>query len=102
MPTQPGNRVIAISHGDNERRKLFIFGHGVYEGPAIPTPENGPAGWMGEAMIEQGLATPMIRLDNGKVVWGCECWFGPEDVITKKYEGFDFLEVDIDEVRKSE
>jgi hypothetical protein len=24
---------------------------------------------------------PKIVLDNGETVWGCECWWGPEDKI---------------------
>ena len=42
---------------------------------------------------------PKIRLDSGKVVWGCECWWGPEEVVKKTLEGYIVVEVDVDEVR---
>lgn len=29
---------------------------------------------------------PKIKLDNGSIVWGCQCWWGPEEEIKAKYQ----------------
>ena len=49
-----------------------------------------------------GQVNPKIELDNGKEVWGCECWWGSEEQIKEELEKYDtVIEVDIEEVRKS-
>jgi hypothetical protein len=57
-----GTRVICIK----QQRKdgtLEVYGEGVYEGnlPCAIT----------------GMKNPFIRLDNGKPMWGCICWWAP-------------------------
>ena len=88
-----------------------FFGYGVYEGDYPYGDE--ACGWVrnmikeAERMVEEeGVESPFdirnnprIRLDSGKVVWGCECWWGPEKAVRKKMEGLEIVEVDIDEVR---
>jgi len=94
-----GRRVIAVSH--SEDKEMFIFGHGVYEGDFVPgdDDETRPAGMLGEMMYNLGHSNPRIRLDNGKVVWGCECWWGDADNFATKYAGYTITEVDIDASR---
>ena len=36
-----------------------------------------------EICQELGLKNPKIRLDSGEVVWGYECWWGPEEKVTE-------------------
>lgn len=91
---QPGIRVGAILSADKEEVRLL--GYGVYEG--MFEPPIGPFGtpWeeyerlalnaFGQEMFERKRAegtlrpaNPRIRLDNGSVVWGQQCWWGPED-----------------------
>ena len=31
---------------------------------------------------------PRIRLDSGDVVWGCQCWWGPEKVVKARLEAY--------------
>lgn len=38
---------------------------------------------------------PCIHLDNGSVVWGKQCWWGPEDQLKKKYEDQEWVEVPV-------
>lgn len=77
MNHKKGDRVIAISHSEDD--KLFIFGAGVYVGDEIPP--------------ELGIPNPKIELDNGQVVFGYECWWGSEKEIKKKYADFEFVEI---------
>ncbi len=68
-----GERVGAIRDMDGKGNVNF-FGYGVYEGDK-------PCPWL------DNMDNPVIKLDTGKTVWGCECWWGPEDEIKKKLEG---------------
>ncbi len=68
--TQVGSRVGAILSGGEEGIKFL--GYGVYVGDEVP---EGAAGFMGEGLREYAIANPKIELDNGLIVWGCECWW---------------------------
>lgn len=104
---KPGERVFAVASGKDG--VLEVYGAGVYEGdfPYLDTASTEPMS--PEAMMKHDMAVvdrggsmhnPRIKLDNGKYVWGCECWWGPEEVIRKQYEGYKFVEVDIDVLRQ--
>lgn len=60
-----GSRVGAIR--DANKDVVNFFGYGVYDG-SVEHPD-------------MGFPNPRITLDDGDVVWGCECWWGPEDKI---------------------
>jgi hypothetical protein len=30
-----------------------------------------------------------IDLDNGHTIWGCQCWWGPEDVVKHHMEAYE-------------
>lgn len=71
-----GDRVGAICGIDKEG-KLEVFGYGVYQGSSTT---DGPLG--------EALPNPKILLDSGEVVYGSECWWGPEDKVKAKIEGY--------------
>lgn len=73
---KPGSRVGAILSAD--AATVYLFGYGVYEGEDIPA-----SGWMHDAKI----TNPKIRLDNGKTVWGYQCWWGLEDYVKAQCSG---------------
>ena len=60
-----GDRVGAIQSATDQ--EVIFFGYGVYDGD-IDHPE-------------LGFPNPRITLDNGRIVWGCECWWGAESKI---------------------
>jgi hypothetical protein len=73
-----GDRAGAIlSSGANE---IQLLGYGVYEGEEVPP--DGPGMLNGLHMAK--VPNPKIKLDNGDIVWGCECWWGPEEEIKKE------------------
>lgn len=90
-----GSRVGAISHVDIAT--VHFFGYGVYDGDHVP-PADLP-GWAG-MLGEINTPNPRITLDNGKHVYGCECWWGPEDKVRERIAGCNIIIVDIDEARK--
>ncbi|OQA08597.1 MAG: hypothetical protein BWY67_01473 [Bacteroidetes bacterium ADurb.Bin397] len=70
-----GERVGAIESADE--KVVRFYGYGVYAGEEVPPKE------VSEFNFELGLKNPKIELDNGKVVWGCQCWWGPEEKSNK-------------------
>lgn len=120
-----GDRVYAVSHEEGDI--VYVFGSGVYEGDFLPpaiTPEAATAEYknrlpmIAASLKEQGiyvrieltdeevlagatamLGNPRIKLDNGKTVWGCECWWGPEAPSQARFAGRKIVVVDIDEER---
>lgn len=56
---------------------VTMFGYGVYQGDEIPPPEIiGPFGSIPRP-------NPKMLMDNGETVWGCECYWGPEESVKK-------------------
>lgn len=77
--TQVGTRVGAILYADTQ--KVGLLGYGVYEGDFVPPVE------ANEMLSTLDITNPRIKLDDGRTVWGCQCWWGPEDKIKANIEG---------------
>ncbi len=87
-----GTKVIAILNAKDG--VVNSFGEGTYAGDFVPPPEVQP--------LRYGLKNPRIDLDNGKTVWGRECWWGEAEATREKFKDYKWNEVDIDEVRKGD
>ena len=59
-----------------------IFGFGVYKGKLVPNYE-GDRGSMADDLKEAQIENPTIELDNGELVYGCECWWSSEDKVNE-------------------
>ncbi len=59
--------------------KALLLGYGTYVGDEVPPNE----GHTSLTAYLSGLRrpNPKIVLDSGDVVWGCECWWGPEEEV---------------------
>ena len=91
-----GDRVGAIL-GANDGICEFL-GYGVYEGDFIPEEA---VGFMAGILKKSKRENPRIKLDNGKIVYGCECWWGGEEKVKEMLAKYKEVKaVDIDEVRK--
>ena len=93
-----GERVgVVLSATPDEVRML---GFGTYAGEEVPA--EGCGGWIGETLREYGRNNPKLQLDNGDVVYGCECWWGPEAEVRKRFMcGRTIVEVSITDARKA-
>lgn len=106
MQSKPGDRVFAMSHGDDET--IYLFGCGTYLGRKSPPDEItcvfGAFGDERREMEQMGipddLTNPCIQLDSGQIVWGSECWWGPEEYLAKMTTGRKVVHLDIEEERK--
>jgi hypothetical protein len=95
MSTQIGDRVGAILGKEND--KLVFLGYGVYDGEYIP--EEG-VNFIAKMLTKNKIPNPRIRLDNGGVVYGCECWWQSEAEVKRQLSGReDVILVKIDDVR---
>lgn len=96
MP-KPGDRVYAIRNTDDATKTVHLYGYGVYEGDYLPDSAGGNTA---ETVHVQGGDNPRIKLDSGKIVWGCECWWGPEQDFKSRANQFTVIDCDIEQDRK--
>lgn len=61
------------------RPRGLLLGYGTYVGDEVP-PNEGLSSLTGY-LAGRRMANPKIVLDSGEIVWGCECWWGPEEEI---------------------
>lgn len=92
-----GERVLAVC-GTRKDGSIDIFGSGTYIGDKIPEEA---VGMLAEICRKAKKDNPCIELDNGKIVYGCECWWGKESIVKERLKGKVFNVIDIDEVRES-
>ena len=71
MMAKQGDRVGAIRSANSE--EVVFYGYGVYEGDTLPP--------------DFPIPNPTIKLDNGKIVYGYECWWGPEEKVKEMIGG---------------
>lgn|GEM_PF-2201305 len=115
----PSNRVGAMLGVDGDAKVVEFLGYGVCEGEKPVARDAGGLASLKWAAYNDSkitahltqeekeaiLLNPMIRLDNGDIVYGCECWWGPEEGIRDQLkrlesEGFELREVRISDFRR--
>jgi hypothetical protein len=83
MKYELGDRVGAICEEDNG--VLRVFGYGVYAGEEVPTDDVMLMGMPYSALMG-AVPNPKLVLDSGETVYGCECWWGPEESVRQTVE----------------
>lgn len=74
----PGSRVGAIL--SSKGKDLSFLGYGVYEGDFVPTESSD----LLDDLKQNNILNPRIKLDNGDIIYGCECWWGDEEQVKKR------------------
>jgi len=97
MRHEIGDRVGAIQSANKEEVRLL--GYGTFGGYKVPPLESGG---MGAGLHHAGYANPFIKLDSGEEVFGCECWWGPEDKVKEMIGERPVINVTVAEMRQSE
>lgn len=100
-PWKPGDRVGAIIGVEPGSFVVRFLGYGTYKGNRVP-PKS--AGGLGEFLHKMKMKNPMIRLDNGITVYGCECWWDSENAMKKTISkwivgGYKIVKSEIKEMR---
>jgi len=90
-----GTRVGAVMNSNDE--EVNLFGYGVYVGDH--TPVEG-VGLFAEMIRKRKDTNPKIELDNGTVIYGCECWWGSEEGVKKDIGDRKINYINVDEWRK--
>ena len=76
-----------------------FLGYGTYLGDLVP--ETDDVKFLGKSLKKIDRAIPCIKLDSGKKVYGCECWYGGEQKIKEMLANAkEIKHVDIEEIRK--
>lgn len=115
-----GQRVFVVAYATEDT--IFVFGHGTFEGRFLPPdiavegPERFKTAYraarlttpdmpeeisddMANAMLLMLEGNPRIKLENGKTIWGYECWWGTDEEFKNDIEGVKIVEIDIDDAR---
>lgn len=77
-----GDRVGAVY--SLKKNLIEFIGFGVYVGKEVPSEE--ASGVLAECLRDANIKSHKILLDSGSVIFGCECWWGPEKVIKRKMD----------------
>ncbi|HEY8109025.1 MAG TPA: hypothetical protein VIF43_03385 [Patescibacteria group bacterium] len=90
-----GSRVVVFRSVDHDEKRAEVFGYGTYEGDFVMPAESQEDG--------VGDPNPRIRLEDGREVWGIECWWGTEEDILEPLRGagYEVVEVSLEEHRAS-
>lgn len=104
--TKPGTRVGAVLSANKDEVKFLGFG--LYVGDEKPPGDIVFFGGLLSEIYERqpefsrDYTNPKIQLDNGDVVWGCECWWGPEEEVKKRFlsDGRKVVEVRMEPIRE--
>lgn len=74
-----GARVGVIQAADDDEVRLL--GYGVRLEDSVPIQVAGKHNTVLEMMHVSNLTNPTMRLDDGTLVYGAECWWGPENSV---------------------
>lgn len=104
MKREVGMRVFAVLSATN--KEVSLIGKGEYLGDR-PLSEAGPdaVGPFGLPVsaileVDPEHKNPCIKLDNGEIVWGFECWWGPEEELAPWVGDRTIVNVDMKKARE--
>lgn len=100
MPKQlpeVGQRVYAVRNEDEEN--VYLYGYGEYIGNQPSEDDLTMDTPFGPQTMPKGTPNPQIKLDDGSVLWGYECWWGPEKGFSSKFGDKKVVTVSIAESR---
>lgn len=90
-----GDRIGCVCSADE--KTIQLFGYGVRLEDEVPIEAIGP---MAEVAVLMKRKNPCILLDSGQKIYGCECWWAPEDIIKANAATREVIPVNIDSVRE--
>lgn len=85
-----GQRIGAILKATDDT--VWMIGFGTYQGDHVPPEDVGGFNF--------GYPNPKLVMDDGTVVWGCECWWKDEARIRDLFGAHNVVQVDMAELRK--
>jgi hypothetical protein len=85
---QEGDRVGAIlsTKTIDGVMTVTLLGYGTYRGRRVPHDDR--VGLFGISLKAENHPNPCIELDNGDLVYGCECFWGSEDTIRQTIDAW--------------
>lgn len=105
ISTAVGSKVGCILTRTDTEMKVLGFGQLIgYEVPP-PDPILQTINAFYASAVTNNSITPKIKLENDEIVWGCECWWGPRNMIElviqrAKEEGKKIIDIKPSEARK--
>ena len=84
MGLEIGDRIGVILHAENDT--IYIYGYGEYKGESVPSVQ--AKGIIASILRDSNIENPQILLDTGETIWGCECWWGPEEKVKVQLKNY--------------
>jgi len=94
MHFRTGMRLVALHDETDEH--VEIIGSGQYIGKMVPDESSSSS----EQLRELDIPDNTIELDDGCLVYECECYFLPEEELEDYLGGRDRVYIDIDQIRR--
>ncbi len=95
--SEPGQRIGAVLCANDD--EVELIGFGTYEGDHVPGDD--AVGVMAKALKNMQVKNPKLVMDDGTIVWGCECWWGDENAVNEQIGNRKVVYVNMDKVRES-
>tara|TARA_S200002703_G_C3775790_1_gene238878 strand:- start:189 stop:509 length:321 start_codon:yes stop_codon:yes gene_type:complete len=102
MKKEVGTRVFAVLSANEDEVRLIGCGKYLGDLPISDADENVRLFGMSPQEVSEhapDLCNPCLEMDDGTIVWGCECWWGPEDNMDEMTKGRKIVDVDITKER---
>lgn len=92
-----GDRVYAVRNEDAEN--VYLYGYGEYIGQKPSEDDLTMETPFGPQTMPKGTPNPQIKLDDGSIIWGYECWWGAEKGFSAKFGNKKVVTVSLAETR---
>ena len=93
-----GDSVCAILSAD--KNNVHLIGYGKYLGDEIP--DRHEIGSLPKALHLASAKNPKLQMNDGSIVWGCECWWGDIDSANEFIGNRNIINVDMEKERSQQ
>ena len=90
-----GDNVCAILSAD--KNNVQVIGYGKYLGDEVP--DRHVVGPLPKALHLASAKNPKLQMEDGTIVWGCECWWGDVTSANEFIGDRNIINVDMEKVR---
>ncbi len=94
-----GTRVIVMINNPQESLTVHLLGYGIYIANEVP--DENAVGALASHCRKLGKLTPKIRLDDGRVVWGSEVFWGDATQLEELIDDREIVHCDLDIEREN-
>lgn len=92
-----GDNICAVLKADS--KNVYVIGYGTYLGEEIP--DKDITGQIATMLRNAKATNPKLEMEDGTIVWGCECWWGDVESAIEMMGGRKVIQVDMEKERQA-